>query len=545
MEYSVRIAARRQPFAQIALLIAVGIITGSIGVIDPTLIGAEYLIGALTIVVLTSVMVVVSSTRSGSKGPVGSLWFALIPLADMVACALIRASVIDHLSAAGVLVIFPLAWLSFAFPWPLIVAGVVGTGFVTAYPLIRDGSGVESPSDLARVLTLPVTVSLFAVATAWVGRDLARRQRRGDDEAAQAEAARQSSTEATLTIEAVVETSPHPLAIFDLDGRAVLANSAALAVGARAGRPDLDLRGGPVELYDARGQRGVPLGLVAIEQVLSGDAVEPRRIFVGSPGSQIVIDVVVRPVHGADGELRAIVMVGHDVTELVQAVEVRDSFLDDVGHELKTPLTAILGHAGLLEGSTDATAAAQAAIIRRAAERQMGIVNQLIAAGRATVVNASGDRTAAADVVRLACRDGAKAAEQKHIDFAVVLDVEKHPEGDVVVFSARDLSTLVEAIVANAVQFTPAGGTIVVGLRRAGKAVVLEVSDSGVGMNENEREHAFDRFYRAPSSRSEAVPGLGLGLSVARALAEANGATIALESAPGRGTLVTVRMQAV
>ena len=545
MAQSVRVTARRQPFVQIVLLVAVVTVTLAVCLIDPALITGEYLAGAIPILVLTAVMLVVSTTRSGATGLVGSLWFALIPMIDIVAFAFIRAAVIEQLPAVGILVVFPVAWLAFAFPWPLIVAAVAGTGFVTAYSVLRTGSGIASAPDWARVLTLPVLITLFAVATAWVGRDLARRQQRADEESARAEAARQTSAAAELTVEAVVETSPDALAVFGLDGHALLANAAAMAVGARAGRPDLDLLGGDAEVYDETGTQTVPIGRVTIEQVLSGETAVPQRVVVGPPGSQIVLEIVGRPVVGAHGEVIAVVMVGHDVTDLVQAVEVRDSFLDDVGHELKTPLTAILGHAELLEVSPDAAAAAQAAIIRRAAERQMGIVNQLIAAGRATVVSAFSERTAAAGVVRLACRDAERAAVQKGVDFAVVLDVEAHPRSDVVTFAARDLSALVEALVANAVQFTPAGGTVVVGLRREGEWAVLEVSDSGIGMSETERGHAFDRFYRAPSSRSQAVPGLGLGLSVARALAEANGATIALESAPGRGTLVTVRMHAV
>jgi len=544
MAQSVQVTARRQPYAQVVFFIAVAAVTVAVWLIDPTLFTIEYVASALVVVVLTVSVLVVSVTGSGARGPVGSLWFALIPVIDILACAFIRASVVEQLPTVGFLVVFPMAWLSFAFPWPLIVAGVAGTGFVTVVPFLRTGDGIETPADWARVLTLPVVVTLFAVSTAWVGRDLARRQQRGDEEAARAEAARLSSTRATLTVEAVAETSPDALAVFDLDGRAVLANAAAMEVGIRAGRPDLDLQGGRAEVYDETGQVVVPIGRVTIDEALSGESAAPRRVRVGAPGSQVILDIVTRPILGADGEVEAVVMIGHDVTDLVQAVEVRDTFLDDVGHELKTPLTAILGHAQLLEGSSDAATAAQAAIIRRAAERQMGIVNQLIAAGRATVVAVAGDRTAAAHVVRLASRAAEKAAKQKNVDFAVVLDMEAGPQSDLVAFSARDLSALVEALVANAVQFTPPGGTVVVGLRREGETAVLEVSDSGVGMTETERGHAFDRFYRAPSSRAEAVPGLGLGLSVARSLAEANGATIGLESAPGRGTLVTVRMQA-
>jgi signal transduction histidine kinase len=130
------------------------------------------------------------------------------------------------------------------------------------------------------------------------------------------------------------------------------------------------------------------------------------------------------------------------------------------------------------------------------------------------------------------------AAAEKGVDFAAVLDAVEP-----VRFAERDLLALAEAITSNAVRFTTAGGTVVVGLRREGDAALLEVSDTGIGMTPDEQQHAFDRFYRTASSREQAVPGLGLGLSIARTLAESNGATISLESAPGHGTVVTVRMR--
>jgi two-component system phosphate regulon sensor histidine kinase PhoR len=545
--------SRRQPFAQVMLFVAVVVVTVAAYVIDPGLVGPGYVAATLCVAVLTAVSVIAEANGWGAAAGTTSLWFAAFPLLDIVACIFIRAALIDVLPAAGLLVIFPIAWLSFAFPAPLMAAGIAGTALVTAYPLLRDGEGIDGPADWARVFTLPLVVTLFAVATAAVGRDLVTRQRRADDEAERARAAQLSSTEATLTIRALVETSPDALAVFDLDGRAIVANEAALAVGQKVGRPDMQLVGDFTEVYDELGQR-IPVGNTTMEQILDGVLAEPQRVTVGPPGSQLTLSVSARPVPGASGEPIAVVMVAHDVTELVHAIEVRDRFLDDVGHELKTPLTAILGHADLLADAPDAATVAQAATIRRAAERQWRVVNQLMSAGRTTVEAVAADAVVAdavpaetgADpevvdasaVVERGSETARLAAAEKGVDLAAVLDAV-----DSVRFAERDLLALVEAITSNAVQFTPAGGTVVVGLRREGDRALLEVSDTGIGMTPDEQRHAFDRFYRTASSREQAVPGLGLGLSIARTLAESNGATISLESDPGHGTVVTVRMR--
>ncbi|WP_291044939.1 PAS domain-containing sensor histidine kinase [Herbiconiux sp.] len=543
--------SRRQPFAQVMLFVAVVVVTIAAYLIDPGLIGPEYVAATLAVAVLTAVSVIVEANGWGASGSATSLWFAAFPLLDIVACIFIRGALVDVLPVAGLLVIFPIAWLSFAFPAPLMAAGIAGTALVTAYPLLRDGEGIDDPGDWSRVFALPIVVTLFAVATAAVGRDLVIRQRRADAEAERARSAQLSSTEATLTIRALVETSPDALAVFDLDGRAIVANEAAHAVGRKVGRPDMLLVGEFTEVYDERGQK-IPVGGATMEQILDGVLAEPQRVTVGPPGSQLTLSVSARPVPGATGEPIAVVMVAHDVTELVHAIEVRDRFLDDVGHELKTPLTAILGHADLLADAPDAATVAQAATIRRAAERQWGVVNQLMSAGRTSVealaadapADASADAPAAVEVVDASAviERGSEAARlaaaEKGVDFAAVLDAVEP-----VRFAERDLLALAEAITSNAVQFTPAGGTVVVGLRREGDAALLEVSDTGIGMTPDEQQHAFDRFYRTASSREQAVPGLGLGLSIARTLAETNGATISLESAPGHGTVVTVRMR--
>ncbi|MCS5721604.1 PAS domain-containing sensor histidine kinase [Herbiconiux sp. CPCC 203407] len=539
----VRGESRRQPFAQVMLFVAVVVVTVAAYLIDSSLIGPEYVAATLAVAVLTAVSVIVEANGWGAAGPVTSLWFAAFPLLDIVACIFIRAALVDVLPVAGLLVIFPIAWLSFAFPAPLMVAGIAGTAVVTAYPLLRDGAGIDEPGDWARVFALPIVVTLFAVATAAVGRDLVTRQSRADAEAERARAAQLSSTEATLTIRALVETSPDALAVFDLDGRAIVANDAALAVGLKVGRPDLMLVGDFTEVYDRHGQE-IAVGGATMERILGGALAEPQRVTVGTPGSQLTLSVSARSVPGASGEPIAVVMVAHDVTELVHAIEVRDRFLDDVGHELKTPLTTILGHADLLADAPDAATVAQAATIRRAAERQWGVVNQLMSAGRTTVDTGAAGAPDASEVVEAGgiIERGSEAArlsaDQKGVDLAVVLDAVEP-----VRFAARDLLALVEAITSNAVRFTPAGGTVVVGLRREGESALLEVSDTGIGMSPDEQQHAFDRFYRTASSREQAVPGLGLGLSIAQTLAESNGATISLESTPGQGTVVTVRMR--
>jgi len=98
--------------------------------------------------------------------------------------------------------------------------------------------------------------------------------------------------------------------------------------------------------------------------------------------------------------------------------------------------------------------------------------------------------------------------------------------------------------VRNAVKYSPAGGEIVLSVEAEAGAVVLCVADQGIGMTDDQRRHAFDRFYRADNSTT-AVSGTGLGLSVVRYIVEAHDGEVWIESEPGQGTRVFCRFPAL
>ncbi|MDX8407736.1 MAG: sensor histidine kinase, partial [Mariprofundaceae bacterium] len=99
---------------------------------------------------------------------------------------------------------------------------------------------------------------------------------------------------------------------------------------------------------------------------------------------------------------------------------------------------------------------------------------------------------------------------------------------------------LIANLLDNAIKFTPAGGRIICSACMQNDAIALLVSDTGVGIEKDALAHIFERFYRADNSRS--TPGNGLGLSYAQSIARAHGGDIRIDSQPGQGTLVTVRL---
>jgi signal transduction histidine kinase len=97
-------------------------------------------------------------------------------------------------------------------------------------------------------------------------------------------------------------------------------------------------------------------------------------------------------------------------------------------------------------------------------------------------------------------------------------------------------------VLGNAVKFTPPGGRVDLRAERDGEELVVRVSDSGIGIPAEDQAHVFGRFFRSSTVTLLAIPGAGLGLSIAKAIVEEHGGSIAVESEEGTGTTVTVRL---
>ena len=107
---------------------------------------------------------------------------------------------------------------------------------------------------------------------------------------------------------------------------------------------------------------------------------------------------------------------------------------------------------------------------------------------------------------------------------------------------ADRLSRLLANLVSNAIKFTPGGGWVEIALRADGGSVLLEVSDTGMGIPEDERGKLFERFFRSQAALDRRVPGSGLGLYICKAIVDAHDGRIAVRSAVDRGTVVLVML---
>jgi signal transduction histidine kinase len=235
------------------------------------------------------------------------------------------------------------------------------------------------------------------------------------------------------------------------------------------------------------------------------------------------------------------------LTELHATIRQRESFLDAIAHDLKTPLTVIKGHADLLSGSARRDLGPERPAVARSlgritenAERMRLLIDELLTLAHLEAdVPVALDRhpTDLVEVTRAAIATAALTTQRHQI----VLDAEAMPVvGD---WDRSRLERMVANLLANAIKYSPAGGRISVRVGRPeGRSVAeLSVADQGIGIPAEDLESVFARFHRGQNVPL-GVPGTGLGLASVRQIAELHGGTVDVQSHEGTGSRFTVRL---
>ena len=240
------------------------------------------------------------------------------------------------------------------------------------------------------------------------------------------------------------------------------------------------------------------------------------------------------PVEGA-AELRTLAIAFNDLAEqLAQAREAERSFLLSVSHELKTPLTAIRGWAeALLEGAVDVNDAAET--VAAEAARLERLVRDLLDLARMNRTDFS-VHPSEIDLSEVAA-DAVRRYQQQAAAFGVALTAVSEGSAGAIADADRALQ-VVSNLVENALRLTPRGGEV----RVVTEPGVLRVEDTGPGLEREERERAFERFFLHERYGRERPVGTGLGLAIVKELTEAMGGRVEVVSEPGRLTAFTVRL---
>ncbi len=227
--------------------------------------------------------------------------------------------------------------------------------------------------------------------------------------------------------------------------------------------------------------------------------------------------------------------------QLEAANKHKSDFLANMSHELRTPLNAIIGFSEvMLTGMTGPVVDQQKEFIgdiRDSGKHLLALINDIldlskIEAGRMELDRARFDLRSAMDNAMTLVRGRAERG-------GIALDIAIAAEVDDYLGDERKFKQIVLNLLSNAVKFTPEGGRVTLGARRANGAYVFDVSDTGVGIAPEDQQLIFEEFRQVGSDYERKAEGTGLGLALTRRLVELHGGDIRVASAPGRGSTFT------
>jgi len=239
----------------------------------------------------------------------------------------------------------------------------------------------------------------------------------------------------------------------------------------------------------------------------------------------------------AGSAARGVVLVLHDVTEIRRMERIRRDFVANVSHELRTPLTTIQGFAEtLLGGALDDPKARRKflEIIRDHAARLGSITDDLL---KLSAIE-GGSMTFQMEPVRLPqliehCIEAVSLKAK-----ARGLEIEGHAAASLPLVRGDSLrlEEVLKNLLENAIQYTPAPGSIRLSAQVQGENAVLCVADTGIGIPSTDQQRIFERFYRVDVARSREAGGTGLGLAIAKHIVEAHAGRLWVESELGHGS---------
>jgi two-component system OmpR family sensor kinase len=223
--------------------------------------------------------------------------------------------------------------------------------------------------------------------------------------------------------------------------------------------------------------------------------------------------------------------------QLREVDRLKEEFVAVVSHELRTPLTSIRGYLDLvLDGSAGELGEKQQYFLEiadRNSRRLLRLVGDLLlfAQIQAGTFKLRREHVDVVEVARDALSAVAPAADAKSIE----VDLTDGIPSVVSVDRAR-LGQVLDNLLSNAVKFTPQGGRVELRVGPRGNGIGIDVADTGMGIPTSEAEHLFERFFRTSNATEQAVPGTGLGLTIVKALVDAHGGRISVDSVEGSGT---------
>jgi len=360
-----------------------------------------------------------------------------------------------------------------------------------------------------------------------------------------AQAANGSSAEFEFANKALLRDRRRMVSALDSVGTGVLAvgPSGQIVFANRALQPFLsistkDATGKPVEecVTDQR-----LMTLLSESDGNSGGAAERIEISVGEDPSKRVFSVAANAVADDDEGIVGRCIQFEDVTGVKRAERAREQFVDNVAHEMRTPLTSMKAYVEMLIDGDAADPEAKYEfynIIYEETDRLNRLIDNLLNISRMEVGGLTLNRTPTR--LKKLIEDGVGVVESQIEKKGMNLTVDLPDRLPAVEVDKDLLAVVFVNLLGNAVKYTPEKGQVSVSSTSMSDEILVHITDTGVGIEESDQARVFDKFYRCQDATDSEVTGSGLGLCIARQIMRLHGGDIRLSSVPGEGSQFSV-----
>lgn len=458
-------------------------------------------------------------------------WASSVPFANIVGILILREAVPE--AGIGLLVVLPVIWIARNFTIPVVPIAVAGTIIVMWVTRLLRPVPINA-ADFVTFVVVPV-LTAFVAGAVYLGSARGRaqaallRQHSSMVEQALEKASRQEK----LLME-VLNAVEFGVIAFNREGVVTFVN--------RTQRRNLSDFGTPPDavvhpvVYEADGVTPYTEEDRPLARALSGQAFDNLIVWVGEPGERRVAhSVSCRILHDRDGEYDGGVIVLADITKELEAVRARDDLVGSVSHELRSPLTSILGYLDLARDddnmSDDTRRMIEVAYSN--SERLLVIVTDLLRAA------SDADKQLAMSFVACDVAQIARESVEAHQVMADEREVELAVEGEAVAWATADpmrMRQVIDNLITNAIKYNREWGSVTVTVGVDADHVSVEVRDTGQGIPDADLPRIFDRFYRTNSAKVSTTVGTGLGLSITREIIHRHGGELTVSSELGIGT---------